>query len=37
MNFGLGAARRGWLEKGDLLNTLPVARLLARLKSKGGS
>jgi len=35
MRFGLGAARRGWLEKGDLLNTLPVLRLLAKLKNKG--
>ena len=35
MKFGLGAARRGWLEKGDLLNTLPVTRLLARLMNKG--
>lgn len=34
MKFGLGAARRGWLEKGDLLNTLPLTRLLARLRSK---
>jgi DNA polymerase (family 10) len=35
MKFGLGAARRGWLEKKDLLNTLTVPRLLARLRSKG--
>jgi len=35
MKFGLGAARRGWLEKGDLLNTLPAPRLLARLRNKG--
>ncbi len=37
MTFGLGAARRGWLEKKDLLNTLTVPRLLARLGSKGKS
>jgi DNA polymerase (family 10) len=35
MKFGLGAARRGWLEKRDLLNTLPVTRLVTRLRNKG--
>jgi len=34
MKFGLAVARRGWLEKPDLLNTLRTETLLARLKSK---
>jgi DNA polymerase (family 10) len=37
LKFGLGAARRGWLEKEDLLNTLPLAKLLARLGNKGAT
>jgi len=32
MEFGVGVARRGWLEKGDVLNTLPAAALRQRLK-----
>jgi len=32
MHFGVGAARRGWLEPSDVLNTLPVASLLAQLR-----
>jgi DNA polymerase (family 10) len=35
MKFGLAVARRGWLEKPDLLNSLSPRALLARLKSKG--
>lgn len=27
--FGIGTARRGWAQKADVLNTLPVERLLA--------
>lgn len=32
MQYGVAIARRGWLEKKDVLNTLPVAKLLQRLK-----
>ncbi|MEW6409480.1 MAG: DNA polymerase/3'-5' exonuclease PolX [Nitrospirota bacterium] len=32
MNSGVSVARRGWLEKGDILNTLPAERLMAWLK-----
>lgn len=32
MEFGVGVARRGWLEKGDVLNTLSAAALRKRLK-----
>jgi len=34
MKFGLAVARRGWLEKRDLLNTLQPGALLARLGKK---
>jgi len=27
MRFGVTTARRGWLEKGDVLNTLPIEAL----------
>ena len=30
--FGVAVARRGWARGGDVLNTLPVEKLLARLK-----
>ena len=30
--FGVGVARRGWARRKDVLNVLPVARLLGRLK-----
>jgi len=32
MKFGVGVARRGWLEKKDVLNTLPLVKLLKKLK-----
>ncbi|HAJ56546.1 MAG TPA: DNA polymerase/3'-5' exonuclease PolX [Candidatus Omnitrophica bacterium] len=32
MKFGVGLARRAWLEKGDVLNTLKLAQLLKRIK-----
>ena len=32
MRFGVDQARRGWLEPGDVLNTLDLDRLLATLK-----
>ncbi len=33
MVYGVAVARRGWVEKKDVLNTLPYAQLLERLKS----
>lgn len=32
MRYGLNQARRGWLEKGDIVNTLKVGPLLERLR-----
>jgi DNA polymerase (family 10) len=32
MRFGIGQARRGWLEKDDVLNTRPVEEMLKLLK-----
>jgi len=32
MGFGIGQARRGWLEKADVLNTRPLAELLRLIK-----
>jgi DNA polymerase (family 10) len=32
MRFGVAQARRGWLEKKDVINTLPLKRLLSLLK-----
>ncbi|MGE5190161.1 MAG: DNA polymerase/3'-5' exonuclease PolX [Gemmatimonadota bacterium] len=40
MAYGVSIARRGWLEKKDVLNTLPAASLLKRLgaiRASGGS
>jgi len=34
MNLGVDVARRGWLEEKDIINTLPLDKLLKRLKSK---
>jgi histidinol phosphatase-like PHP family hydrolase len=34
MRLGVGVARRGWLEKGDVLNTLPASRLRQALKQR---
>lgn len=34
MAYGVAVARRGWLEKKDVLNTLPLARMLKALKGK---
>ncbi|SEM98912.1 DNA polymerase/3'-5' exonuclease PolX [Lihuaxuella thermophila] len=31
--YGIATARRGWLEKGDVINTLPLEELKKRLKS----
>ena len=32
MRFGVGQARRGWIEPEDVINTLPLNKLLAQLK-----
>ncbi len=32
LRFGVGQARRGWLERGDVLNTRPLAKLRPLLK-----
>jgi DNA polymerase (family 10) len=32
MRYGVKMARRGWLEKKDVINTLPVERMLAQLR-----
>ena len=34
MNLGVDVARRGWLEEKDIINTLPLNKLLQRLKRK---
>jgi len=34
MNLGVDVARRGWLEEKDVINTLPLDKLLERLKRK---
>ncbi|OGF74512.1 DNA polymerase III [Candidatus Giovannonibacteria bacterium RIFCSPHIGHO2_02_FULL_46_20] len=33
MEYGIGQARRGWLEKKDVLNTLPLKEFLKQLKN----
>jgi DNA polymerase (family X) len=30
--FGIGQARRGWAKQSDILNTLPVDKILNSLK-----
>ena len=37
MRYGVQMARRGWLEKKDVLNTLPFERFLAALRAKPGA
>ncbi len=32
MEYGIAQARRGWAEKGDIINTWPVEKLLRFLK-----
>ena len=32
MTYGISVARRGWVEKKDVLNTLPYDQLIRRLK-----
>jgi DNA polymerase (family 10) len=35
MRFGVGVARRGWCQAGDILNTSPLDKLITYLKSRG--
>ena len=37
MRYGVQMARRGWLEKKDVINTLPCDKLLAALRPKPGA
>ena len=37
MRYGVEMARRGWLEKKDVINTLPTEKLLATLRAKARS
>jgi DNA polymerase (family X) len=34
MKYGVTTARRGWLEKSDVVNTLPLSAFLAALRPK---
>jgi len=36
LDYGIAVARRGWVEAGHVLNTLPVGELLAALKDHAG-
>jgi hypothetical protein len=36
MQYGVAIARRGWLEKRAILNTLPAAALLKKLAKTSG-
>jgi DNA polymerase (family 10) len=37
IRYGVATARRGWLEKKDVINTLPVEQFLAALRPKPGA
>jgi DNA polymerase (family 10) len=37
MRYGVQTARRGWIEKKDVLNALPLERMLAALRPKPGA
>jgi DNA polymerase (family 10) len=37
IRHGVNVARRGWLEKKDVLNTLPAEEFLAALRTKPGA
>lgn len=37
MRYGVQTARRGWIETKDVINTLPVEKLLASLRQRPGS
>ncbi|HXJ16732.1 MAG TPA: hypothetical protein VNM68_05995, partial [Candidatus Polarisedimenticolia bacterium] len=34
MKYGVSTARRGWIEKKDVINTLPLKEFLAALRPK---
>ena len=34
MRYGIATARRAWLTKDDVLNTLPLSKLLAEIERK---
>ena len=34
MKYGVATARRGWIEKKDVINTLPLDQFLAALRPK---
>lgn len=36
MEYGVGIARKGWLEAGDVINTLSVEKIAARIRSRRG-
>jgi len=36
IHYGVTMARRGWLEKNDVINTLPGEEFLAALRAKPG-
>ena len=37
IRYGVTMARRGWLEKKDVINTLPTEQFLEKLRGKPGS
>src|SRR5712692_2793833 len=37
MRYGVQMARRGWIEKKDVINTLPLEKLLGALRAKRGA
>jgi DNA polymerase (family 10) len=37
IRYGVTMARRGWLEKKDVINTLPTTEFLAALRAKPGT
>jgi DNA polymerase (family 10) len=37
IRYGVMMARRGWLEKGDVINALPTEQFLATLRAKPGA
>jgi len=37
IRYGVTMARRGWLEKSDVINTLPIEQFLAALRAKPGA
>jgi DNA polymerase (family 10) len=37
IRYGVTMARRGWLEKHDVINTLPAEQFLAALRPKPGA